>query len=531
MLSVQSSRRIKALTVVTTVCAAVLVLPSSALAVPGGLDATFGGDGTVTTDIGGTDAANALAVQADGKIVTAGQANRDDTAVARYNSDGTLDTTFGGDGTVTTDIGRTDWAYSVAVQADGKIVTAGWANDGDTAVARYNSDGTLDTTFGGDGTVTTDIGGFDVAWGLAVQADGKIVTAGWSGSDMAVARYNSDGTLDTTFGGDGTVTTDIGGTDQARWVTLQTDGKIVTAGVANGGDTAVARYNADGTLDTTFGGDGTVTTDIGGTDRATEVSLQADGKIVTAGVANGDTAVAQFNPDGTLDTTFGGDGTVTTDIGGTDVAWGVAVHADRKITTVGEANGDTAVAQFNPDGTLDNTFGGDGTVTTDIGGFDAAYSVQLQTDGKIVTAGTANGDTAVARFLTQPGTADVSVSVTATGSVAGGLSVEATVTNTGPDPATHVVTTTQLPYATAAVTSLPADCTWNAPARQVTCTALSLNVGDSATYTYQAHMSLLTLGELPITSTRIASTPQDANPANDQETRVCRALTGLVIIC
>ncbi|MFD9223461.1 hypothetical protein ACFWDI_26440 [Streptomyces sp. NPDC060064] len=277
--------------------ALVLFCPGVALAAPGDLDPTFGTGGKVTTNFGGTDnEARGVAVQADGKIIAVGQSDSGGTidfALARYNPDGSLDSTFGTGGKVTTDFGGGgDLAFGVVVQADGKIIAAGLDFSGSTffdfALARYNTDGSLDTTFGTGGKVTTDFGGsFDVAFGVVVQADGKIVAVGSAGGiAFALARYNTDGSLDSTFGTGGKVTTNFGGGNEARAVALQADGKIIAAGVSTSGtaDFALARYNTDGSLDSTFGTGGKVTTNFGGTDEARAVALQADGKIIAAGL-------------------------------------------------------------------------------------------------------------------------------------------------------------------------------------------------------------------------------------------------------
>jgi uncharacterized delta-60 repeat protein len=221
-----------------------------------------------------------------------------DFTLVRYNTNGTLDTTFDSDGKVTTAIGSgTDVAYSVALQSDGKIVVAGYSNNGsnfDFALVRYNTDGSLDTSFDSDGKVTTEVGsGNDGGESVAIQSDGKIVVAGYSyigsNNDFALARYNTDGTLDTSFDSDGKVTTAIGvSVNYAKSVAIQSDGKIVAAGYNTGSnnDLALARYNTDGTLDTSFDSDGKVTTAIGSNDRAYSVAIQSDGKIVAAGNSN-----------------------------------------------------------------------------------------------------------------------------------------------------------------------------------------------------------------------------------------------------
>jgi uncharacterized delta-60 repeat protein len=319
----------------------------------GALDTTFDTDGKVTTSMSeSSDQARAVAIQGDGKIVAAGSA-RADFGLARYNADGSLDATFSGDGKVTTDFGFgfTDRASAVAVQGEGKIVAAGLAEVPGTfefALARYNADGSLDATFDGDGLVTTDFAAdFDEARGVAIQGDGKIVAAGHarvSGNlEFALARYNTDGSLDPTFDTDGKVTTDFAGSnDVAKGVAIRGDGKIVAAGRADvpGTSFGLGRYNTDGSLDPTFDGDGKVTTDFGsGFDEAQGVAIQANGKIVAAGYArvsgNDDFALARYNADGSLDTTFSGDGKVTTDFAGDDLALAVAIQANGRIVAAG----------------------------------------------------------------------------------------------------------------------------------------------------------------------------------------------------
>ncbi len=296
----------------------------------------------------------------------------DNFALARYNPNGSLDTSFSGDGKQVTDFSfGTDRANGVALQGDGKIVAVGQVG-GSFALARYNANGSLDTSFSGDGQQTTDFGGSGFANGVALQTDGKIVAVGSDhdiDGDFALARYNTDGSLDTSFSGDGKQTTGFGGADRATEVALQADGKIVAVGfddeVFNGGF-ALARYNTDGSLDTSFSGDGKQTTEFGGRDGANGVALQGDGKIIAVGMGgvDGDFALARYNPNGSLDPSFSGDGKKTTEFGGSDRATGVALQADGKIVAVGfddEFGGDFALARYNPNGSPDSTFSGDGS--------------------------------------------------------------------------------------------------------------------------------------------------------------------------
>jgi len=405
-------------------------LQSPVWAAAGELDTTFDTDGKVTTSIGsGDDYVNSVVLQSDGKIVAAGYSyngSNYDFAIVRYNTDGSLDTTFDTDGKVTTPIASgDDRAYSVVLQSDGKIVAAGYSyngSDNDFAIVRYNTDGSLDTTFDTDGKVTTQIGsGSEIANSVVLQSDGKIVAAGSSDNgsnyDFAIVRYNTDGSLDTTFDTDGKVTTPIGSrSDTAYGVVLQSDGKIVAAGYSfNGSDNdfAIVRYNTNGSLDTTFDTDGKVTTPIGSrSEIAFSVVLQSDGKIVAAGSSdngsNYDFAIVRYNTDGSLDTTFDTDGKVTTPIGSrSDTAYGVVLQSDGKIVAAGYSfNGsdnDFAIVRYNTNGSLDTTFGTGGKVTTPIGsGNEEANSVVLQSDGKIVVAGSSvngsNYDFAVVRY-------------------------------------------------------------------------------------------------------------------------------------
>ena len=306
----------------------------------------------------------------------------------------------------------------------------------DFALARYNTDGSLDPTFDLDGKVTSDFaGGNDRARAVVIQADGKIVVAGVAFSsaclpcngppsdNFGLARYNPDGSHDLTFGFGGRQVTDfdVAGPDEARGVAIQADGKIVAAGVAICDpcvlpvtpvphDFALARYTADGSLDPSFDGDGKVKTDFGGPDEANAVAIQREGEIVAAGSATHDSgallfALARYKGDGALDPTFDGDGKVTTMVASDDEARGVAIQRDGKIVAVGLAcklciaGPDFGLARYNTDGSLDPIFGGgDGIVLTDFGGFDHANAVALQMDGKIVAAGFSNADFALARY-------------------------------------------------------------------------------------------------------------------------------------
>lgn len=394
------------------------------------LDTSFDFDGIVTTPFVNSTAVTSMVIQSDGKIVAVGPTDAgalSDFAVVRYNSNGSLDGTFGANGKVITDVGNRDnQPASVSLQSDGKIVVAGYSFNGatpgtnyDITVIRYNPDGSLDLTFGTGGSVSTHLGSNEYGSSVAIQSDGKIVVAGRGYNfstfliEFAVVRYNADGSLDTSFGGGGYVQTRLGFDDRALSVALQPDNKIVAAGFtyreSSGPDAdfAVVRYNADGSMDTSFGSDGRVITSFGGgLDIGRSVRIQSDGRIVVAGIArntNDDFAVARYNPNGSLDTSFGAGGTVTTAFAsssGNDRANSVSIQSDGKLVVAGSSyNSNIGLARYSPDGSLDRSFGMGGLVTSFNEQFflGSASSAAIQTDGKIVTAG-GSFDFEIARF-------------------------------------------------------------------------------------------------------------------------------------
>lgn len=394
-------------------------------AAAGDLDPSFSTDGKQTTNFfRNFDVASDVALQRNGKIVAVGYATKtggtSDFALARYNTNGALDTTFSGDGKQTTDFPGNDFGQAVAIQSDGKIVVGGYSinNEGQRnfALARYLSTGGLDTSFSGDGKVKTDFNGArDTITDIAIQSDGKIVVAGGaetapgSGSyDFAVARYLSNGAPDPTFDGDGKLTTDFfSGFEFANGVALLQDGKILASGRAinpatHTGDFALARYQANGLLDTTFSGDGKQATDFGRTmDSAIGVAVQPDQKIVLVGSSISSTAgyrfaLARYLTTGGLDKTFSADGKQITTFPGVfhnAFSYDAVIQSNGKIIAVGNTCDenflcDLALARYNTNGSLDLSFSGDGKLTVDTGGDDNVYGAALQPDGKIVAAGT-----------------------------------------------------------------------------------------------------------------------------------------------
>ncbi|MCB8942419.1 MAG: hypothetical protein H6658_01460 [Ardenticatenaceae bacterium] len=330
-------------------------------------DNGFSSDGKVVIPVTAVDddIAYALALQDDGKIIAAGSAfngTNNDFALIRLTSTGILDTSFDNDGIVITDIeSDDDVAKAVIVYPDGKLLVAGYGSTviggSDFVLVRYLPNGNLDTTFNADGIVTTHFGAHEEAHAVILQPDGKIVVAGHTdagpnGDDFALARYLDNGSLDTTFSFDGKATTDFGGSnDLAQTIGLQYDGKIIAAGFVNNTDDdfALARYQANGNLDTTFDSDGKVITHVSdGDDQAYHLEIQPTGKILLMGFGphptqnDYDYIIIRYRINGSLDADFGTGGLVITDLGtinganrSQDEGYGLTVQMDNKIVVVG----------------------------------------------------------------------------------------------------------------------------------------------------------------------------------------------------
>ena len=369
---------------------------AAAAAADESLDTTFGTAGKVTIPVDDYTSARAVAIQPDGGLVIVGTAY-DDVFVRRLTSNGSIDTAFGEGGRVLTNVGpnaTVDSASSVALQEDGKIIVAG-SSQGLASVLRFTADGVLDPTFNGTGIAR---GGGAHHHALALQADGKVVAAGFvyhqGYEKLSVARYTTSGAADPDFGSGGAVIGDF--SERALSVAIQQNGAILVAGnrSTSGPDSVVARYNADGSLDSQFGDNGLV---MGSLDEATAVAVQPDGRILVAGGRNNseDTefSVVRYEQDGSPDEGFGVAGRAETTgmVGG---AQAVDVMPDGRIVVAGMANSldanEFGTARFNADGALDDTFARCGQVRSRFGSIGAWPSdVAVQADGKVVVLGDA----------------------------------------------------------------------------------------------------------------------------------------------
>lgn len=423
----------------------------------GCLDTTFGSFGLVTTDTLGPnfqgDIAETVVVQTDGKILAVGNANNGvagtgrDFAVVRYNTDGSLDTSFGDLDPINPPLRRgyvltsftsgSDQGQTALLQSDGKIVVGGFAQPGGFAIARYNGDGTLDTTFGSAGKTIVDFASSASLRELAMQSDGKLVLIGYAGSpsQFGVARLNPNGTLDSTFGTGGKLLINPSTVKRGRAtgyaIVIQRvpavtgEERIVVGGWADhSGSTTVftmIRLKPNGTTDPSFGTSGRVYTSfLGFGDQIRELAVDSTNRLVAAGISNSanlscgsyvtNLALARYSQDGALDSSFSGDGRQTADVyGGSETLFkGLVLQTDGRIIIAGSGASsdntvrDFALVRFNSDGTPDTTFGylGTGVVTTDFfGTSDQGMGIALQpSDGKIVMCGGAGGTIGLARY-------------------------------------------------------------------------------------------------------------------------------------
>ncbi|HMC09985.1 MAG TPA: hypothetical protein VKH44_01795, partial [Pirellulaceae bacterium] len=417
-------------------CCPAEVLEVRSLLSAGALDLSFGVGGTGVQLVGTASAAagegaTSMAITADGKIVVAGSATAGGTgadfALTELNANGSVNTSFGTNGHVVLDIaaGQNDHINSVAIDAFGRIVVAGTTSGPtgapDAVVMRFNANGSVDTTFGAGGKVIFDFNGDvqhdSIANAVTVDASGKIVVAGsariGSGgsatTDLAVARFNADGTVDSSFGASGEAIIGFaGGIASGNAVTIDASGRIVVAGSASAGsfnELAAVRLTSAGTLDASFGAGGKAVVNLGHETVATQVAIDASGRIVLGGnsTVSGSTSIVltRLNANGSVDGSFGAGGVASASFnsGASETLQGLAIDANGNIVAAASLNTgvagsfDVGVARFSANGTLDTTFSVDGKVRERFSdGLDAVAGVMIDANGRLVVGGSSSGD-------------------------------------------------------------------------------------------------------------------------------------------
>jgi uncharacterized delta-60 repeat protein len=385
-------------------------------------DKQFGKSGRLTDQFRqGLTTYNTSALQADGKLIAAGSVWNGidfDFVIARYNASGDLDHSFNVKGYQTIDFkSNNDYINSVTIQKDGKIIAAGYSGTNTSsgfAITRINTNGSIDKSFGEDGKMTTHFNGnVDIAYGVSLQKDEKIIVTGSSqlefdeetnrfSSDFIIARYNANGTIDNSFAFDGFLNIDLGGDDIPKSIAIDQDDNIVVGGysqIFDGSDVersyfAIIRLTPDGFLDETFSGDGIELDGFSGLAAANAIALQGDGKILATGIITDKvlnekmlTAV-RYNKDGSFDNTFNGLGLKTVSSNKGDLtANAITLQKNGKIIIAGSLNNDAALWRLNSDGSIDKSFGDDGVlINSEFTTNDRIQSISFS-ENKFYTAG------------------------------------------------------------------------------------------------------------------------------------------------
>jgi uncharacterized delta-60 repeat protein len=391
------------------------------------LDPSFASVGVLTAQFANaTFYAPRIAIQTDGKFLVSGASTSGTLStysLVRYHPDGRLDQQFGANGMATASPGPNGGEIAgIASRPDGKIVVVGQSHNGsnyDIDLLRFEANGSLDTAWGNPGQLLSTVGSSEIAYGLALQADGKVVIAGasYSGGESVflVARVNEDGTLDDTFGTQGIVNTPIlqgyaqAVYSQAEHVAIQDDGKILVAGnvylsFQNRGEdhAALVRYHSDGSLDASFGMGGLVTDSYG---RLTGFLLQRDGKICRAiyqpqGLVYME--MARYTAAGLPDQSFGQDGRI--DISPI-IIYDIIEDGHGRLITTSESwsNNMVEITRYQQDGTIDLSFGTSGRTAISLLRYGSRGSLATQSNGKIVMAGSSvnpvGGNLVVLQFV------------------------------------------------------------------------------------------------------------------------------------
>lgn len=347
---------------------------------PGDLDPTFGTNGIVTTNFNLGTSLTKLILLPNSQILAIGSTiinEKETIVIVKYNSNGSLDINFGFNGIVTTPMLSAIDVIDAATQNSEKIIVIG-NNGSDTVAVRYNSNGSLDTTFGNNGILNIPIVNIQNVKCIAIQSDDKILLGGQTNSGgFFIARLNSDGTIDPTFGS-GTGIVNYLNSAISICLAIQLDGKIIISGNSNtisGTEILIARLNTDGSLDKSFNNTGIVIVNISNFDFATSEIIQPDGKILSAGFVIMDNLkfpiIIRLNVDGSFDNTFGNNGIIM--LGSINGSFdSIGLQNDGKIIASGTGN-DGLTTKFltvrmNPNGAIDINYGRRGIVLTDVGG-------------------------------------------------------------------------------------------------------------------------------------------------------------------
>ncbi len=395
--------------------AAMICSTANAFAQTSGIDLSFGEDGIASSDINGKfDDATDLVVLPDGDILVAGNSmagSHYEFMVSRFNSDGSVDESFGENGNATIEFSTFHCLVkAMAVQEDGKIVLVGNYDNNyytDPAIARFNSDGTIDTGFGGTGFIKLDLSAqFDDFNDVVIQPDGKILVAGssykYGTDDFLLVRFLSNGSFDEDFGNDGFVYTDFSTSQDIIYsLLLQADKKIVVSGYSGPGSFyfAAARYFENGLLDPTFSIDGKMTIGSGSTaDKCFGMAMQSDSSFILAGNHHSGAIdqhmIARIDKFGILDPTFGTAGvSYINSAAAADLINDVTVQPDNKIVLCGVRDGNAAFIRLNKNGLVDNTFGTDGIITPDpdLGAL-TLRSIVISDDASVIACGSVDQD-------------------------------------------------------------------------------------------------------------------------------------------
>jgi uncharacterized delta-60 repeat protein len=391
----------------------------------GTLDSTFGTNGVSSVQFPNGGARGGGVRQPDGKLIVVGFAGTSDLdfGITRFTENGILDSTFGTNGKTIVNIQLTDIPYACALQSDGKLIVAGTSSPSggagsyDFCAIRLKTDGTVDSTFGTNGRAILSYSLSNQANAVLVQPDGKILLAGTSdyaanqGVQMPLmTRLTSSGQVDATFGNSGwvknTESADLGYWVWIYAIALNSDGKIYIGGTTTstgfGTTFAIYRYNANGSIDNGFVWYNTRYSDglnAGGI--AYALAVQQDGKVIAAGTTHNDFYVCRFSTNGSIDGSFGGSlgKAVSLTSSNSDYIYACIVQDDGKILVAGSADANLGLARFNTNGTLDNTFGTNGTTVTDLGAYDDAYGLAVTpSEGKILVFGGKGENFIAARY-------------------------------------------------------------------------------------------------------------------------------------